>query len=507
MDPAEPRTASAGASRPWWWDLRILDLRALRTLEWRLPAIEAHPGAVAFVQTLGGRLVLFALFGVFMRALAGRQWLSLTLCACVVSLAGRYRRLAAVVCTGAMLVIAPGWFEFGAVSAVLQQQGLDTILPARWLRAGTLLAFVPVVAAALLVARHARHHPLTRRPVLAQHVVYLTLLAVAVSPWLRGVPEALVWSALAVFSAYFWFLAYALIDQRHRRPQPLLLQFATFHPFFGSTTTPLGKGAANWSRVEPTSADDLAVTQLKGIKLLVWALVLEVVLRAFRRGAYGVLGIPTLRRAFETFVETGATPAYGLLSVVTNFPEQLLGIAVWGHVIIATARIAGFRLLRNTCRPLSSRSVAEFWNRFYYYFKEILVDVYFYPTYLRWFKRHRRLRIAFATFMAAGVGNFFFHFIRDNHLIAEHGVKGALVHSQTYGFYCLLLVAGIVLSQLRARRIPPEAGWLRGRFLPCLGVAVFYCFLSFFDGPMRHAALDRHLAFLLQVLGVTQWIG
>src|SRR3546814_20836366 len=78
-------------------------------------------------------------------------------------------------------------------------------------------------------------------------------------------------------------------------------------------------------------------------------------------------------------------------------------------------------------------------------------------SYVRCFKRHPRLRIAFATFMAAGVGNFFFHFILQSITIAEHGLVEALIRAQTYAFYCTVLVAGIVISQLRAQRPDPNA--------------------------------------------------
>ena len=504
MNPAEPLSALLRRSTMGSADRSLPSASAPA---WRMPSIETYPALVAFVQTWPGKLVLFALFGALMHTLDGQLWLATTLAAFGVALAGRRRRQAALVSTGALLVLGPQWFGFGAVSAVLRQESLDAILGIGWLRAGTLLVFMPLAAAILYLARRFRDHGLLRRPVLVQHGVYLGLLALAASHALWGVPAVLTWSFLAVFSAYFWFLAYALMDQRRRQPQPLLLHLATFHPFFGSSPVPYGKGANNWSRVEPETANDLAVTQLKGLKLIVWALLLEVVLRGFQRAAHAGLGIPPLSSAFESFLETGQAPALGLLSVVANFPEQLLGIAIWGHVIIATARLAGFRLLRNTCRPLSSRSIAEFWNRFYYYFKEILVDVYFYPTYLRWFKRHPRLRIAFATFMSAGVGNFFYHFVRDNNLIAELGLLEALVRSQTYAFYCLVLVGGIVLSQLRGRKFAADSGWLRGHFLPALGVAVFFCFLSFFDGTGRHEALGQHFGFLLQVLGVARWIG
>ena len=59
-------------------------------------------------------------------------------------------------------------------------------------------------------------------------------------------------------------------------------------------------------------------------------------------------------------------------------------------------------------------------------------------------------------------------------------------------------------SQLRARR--PGAGWLRGRFLPSLGVAAFFCFLSFFDIPEQRVPLAQHFDFLYQVFRIDRWI-
>lgn len=264
----------------------------------------------------------------------------------------------------------------------------------------------------------------------------------------------------------------------------------------------MGKGAANWRSVEAGTEEELAVTQLKGLKLIAWALFLRVLLWAYQQLIYAKLGVVPLTIAFEQFVKAGISPGpMGTLSIVANFFEHLLTMAIWGHIIVAIARLAGFRLLRNTWRPLSSRTVAEFWNRYFYYFKEILVNVYFYPTYVRWFKGHPRLRVAFATFMAAGVGNWYFHFLLENYRVARDGLGEALLYMQTYAFYCLLLVGGIVISQLRGWRPDPKAGWVRGQFMPSLGVVLFYCLLSFFDGPQRHAPLKEHFAFLFQVLG------
>jgi len=474
-------------------------------LDWRLPPIETYPAVVAFVQTVAGKLALFVAFALLLKPLTP-LWLELTLAAAVVSLAGPYRPLAAFACTAAMIVRTGYGYSLKTMQAAVGQENLGAGIHYGYLIAGSLLAVVALSAAAILLARRFRDHPIGRRPVLLQHMLWFALALLASSQLLHGLPQVLLWSLVATFSACFWFLAYALLDQRQRQPAPLLLQLATFHPFFGQDRIPMGKSAGNWRNVEAPDAAELAVTQLKGLKLLAWAIVLKGLLWLFRRVVYGTFGVLPLTDAFDRFLQDGDAPLpFGFVSILANFPEQLLTVAVTGHVVIAIARLAGYRLLRNSCRPLSSRTIAEFWNRYFYYFKEAMVHVYFYPTYLRWFKRHPELRIAFATFMAAGVGNFFLHFVLNNDKIVQHGLFGALLRMEAYAFYCAVLVAGIVISQLNAHQPDPQAGWWRRQLLPSLGVAAFFCFLSFFDG-IRPASLRLHFDFLFKVFGVDQWI-
>ncbi|MCC7485374.1 MAG: hypothetical protein IT529_10355 [Burkholderiales bacterium] len=482
-----------------------------RILAWRLPAIESSPAAVAFVQTAAGKLALFAVFAALMKLdargmwLDGRYlWLIVTVAAALVSLAGRHRHLALLACGAALLAYAPEWIDFGGVWAVARQEGEGDI---RFLRVSAVAASLPLALCALWLARRYREHPLGSHPVLAQHIVYCGLLGLAASHLLAGLPQVLLWAVLAVLAAGFSYFAYALIDQRHREPAPLAWQIASLNPFAWPTPVPMGRGAASWRAAEAHAAEELAVTQLKAVKLLVWAFAVKLLLWVYRWTIYQQLGVPPLRVAFDAFLRGAGVPApLGLASVIANFPEQLLQVAIWGHVIIATLRLAGFRLLRNTRRPLSSRTIAEFWNRYLYYFKEVLVHVYFYPAFVRCFKRHPRLRLAFATFMAAGVGNWFLHFIVQTPAIARHGLVEALARSQTYAFYSIMLSAGIIASQLRRRGPAPGRGLLRGRLAPCLGVAAFFCLLSFFDGPQGHVSLGRHFAFLYHVLRVDRWL-
>ena len=105
-------------------------------------------------------------------------------------------------------------FDFGAVYASIRHERPVYFIHHGYLRAGTLVACVLPAAAAILLARRFRDHPFGRRPVLLQHVLCFGLLGLAASHVLRGLPQILLWSVMATFSAFFWFLAYALMEQR-----------------------------------------------------------------------------------------------------------------------------------------------------------------------------------------------------------------------------------------------------------------------------------------------------
>ena len=164
--------------------------------------------------------------------------------------------------------------------------------------------------------------------------------------------------------------------------------------------------------------------------------------------------------------------------------------------------MAGFGALRNTYRPLTARTIAEFWNRYYFYFKELLVDFFFYPTFFRLFKGRTQLRLAAATFAAAGLGNMFFHFIRDIGYVPRLGLWRALLGFHVYAFYCLVLSTGIIISQLRTarRRAQTPSRW--SPFKSQFGVLLFFCLLQVFDDTGRTHPITVHLAFFLHLFGI-----
>ena len=164
--------------------------------------------------------------------------------------------------------------------------------------------------------------------------------------------------------------------------------------------------------------------------------------------------------------------------------ELVLFVSIFGHRIIACCRIAGFNALRNTYRPLSSTTIMEFFNRFYYYFKELLVDFFFFPAFLRYWKGHKRLRMIFATFAAVFFGNSFYHFTRDWNFIQSQGLWKAIASYEPSIVYNIVLSIGLCLSQMR-KRGPRPAGFIRGTFLPSVGVCLFYTLVLVFSSASR----------------------
>ena len=83
---------------------------------------------------------------------------------------------------------------------------------------------------------------------------------------------------LPVAGAYLWFLAYSLLDLNSKAHDPFHLQVGGYQPIWGQSSTPFPKGAAYLRRIEAKNPEQLAVAQLKGLKLLAWSLVLDLFL-------------------------------------------------------------------------------------------------------------------------------------------------------------------------------------------------------------------------------------
>jgi hypothetical protein len=447
--------------------------------------------------------LLVAAFAVLLSLLGGNPLVAPLAAAC--AYAERYRPYLISLATLVVLYQNGFWVDAGLVARLADQEGVASQVNQPLLFCG-MLVLVLLVCSCLLQFWHRIiiAIPLFRRSTLCLIVCFLSLVCVAETPILGGVPRVLLWSFLLTLLPYFWFLGYALADAGIRERAPFWQHLGVFHPFWGSTLTPFGKGLSYLRKFEAKMPADLAVTQLKGLKLAIWTLILAACLNCFVTLIHGYFNLPRFDDTFSRYVAGTGYPWYICWSsLAAFFIEDLLNMSVWGGMIIASARMAGFRVLRNTYRPLESTTLAEFWNRYYFYYKELLVDHFFYPAFLRYFRAHRRLRMFFATFAAACVGNLIFHLIRDIHFIAELGVWKALAGEAPHAFYTFVLATSVAFSQMRLRTDRLSRGWLRGRAIPGLSVAMFFCVLHVFDAPLdREHSIWQRGQYLFHLFGI-----
>ncbi len=356
---------------------------------------------------------------------------------------------------------------------------------------------------ALCVTRQNPQSFLARRPLVTLLLVEVVLCGLSTASVTHGLMRVVLWSLLVVLTPYVWFLPFAIMDQRSRQPSPPLLQMALLRPFWSPAYLPFGKGAAFLHKFLSKTPRDLSITQLKAIKLLVWSNLLFGMKTALEWAAEHLLKIPSLQEAIDAFLKGHAHPiASAWLALILEVTTYSLNIALWAALFIGIARLAGYRLPRGSWRPLQSRTLMDYFNRFHYYFKELLVDLFFMPTFFTVFRRHPRLRMFFATFMAAGVGNAIWHFFYEIRLVATLGLANALETFTSYAFYCVVLATGIGLSQVRANRgiRPPSTPF--GRAYSFLFVWSFVVGLHVFGDESRKHTLSERGRFLASLFGV-----
>jgi hypothetical protein len=458
-----------------------------------IPRIDKYPLIVAFAQTFLGKATLLALFGYLLyfetslHYLHNPRWRWQLTFLVIITAFPKCRRI--LVTVGTLLWVYGSWWKW-----------TDHPLHPLILQVAIVLAFA---AALFWMAIRFRDSWFGRRPVATWLTGFaLTVLAASYLP--RGTSLRNVsWEFLAVAGTYVWFIAYSLLDVTSKSRDSFPRQLGTYQPFWGSTNTPFPKGAAYLRRIEAKNPEQLAISQLKGLKLLAWAIVLDLFMTyAFTPFLHGYLGIPFYEFAFYQSVHRLHFSCYmGWASLISEFLETMLALTIVGHTVIAVCRMAGFLALRNTYRPLSSRTLAEFWNRYYYYFKELLVDCFFYPTFMRYFKNYPRWRLFAATFAAAGFGNAFFHFFRDLNYIDQLGFWRALAGYQSSIFYMTVLAIGIGISQVRQREVK-NVGWIRDNLLPMLSVTSFFCILRVFDYTHQRYPISESFRFLGHLLNL-----
>jgi D-alanyl-lipoteichoic acid acyltransferase DltB (MBOAT superfamily) len=478
-----------------------------------IPRIDTTPRVVAFAQTTAGKIAMLACAAVLFYVRGVRDPVVIVVLAGIFFLPRHTWSLMAI--SGIYWIPSMVKGGFGVNQRIT----------------GTVLA-VAIGALLWMVVQRWPKSWVGRSPRLTLLGVFgVTVAAALVAP--VGPGSNVVWPLVQALSACLWIFSFGLTDravpdraltdrapsdgalldrtdtalsQKTWSPRSLWANAAMFFSFFPTvfaSTTPFFKRPSAMRRMEAKNPEERAVVQLRGLKLLAWSILLSLVW-AILDTASAAIGIPKLTDAIAAST-AHHPPAWYLCwaSLLDNFFDSALRLAVWGNTIVAGCRLAGFRLLRNSYRPLQARTVVDFWNRYYYYFKELVADFFFYPVYMRCFKKHPRVRMLFATWVAVGLGVPLFHFVRDIDVVRELGVWRAVTGYHVFMVYATILGIGIGISQIRKVNAPRnlQGSFLRTRVLPIAGVILFFCVVSVFDELPPTAPIREHLLFLTRLAG------
>ncbi len=279
----------------------------------------------------------------------------------------------------------------------------------------------------------------------------------------------------------------------------------------------LGKGHDYLGRHEATNSSQRVKAQLAGLKLLFLAVAWSVSLDLMEAIAYrpddnwyasllpeiGVT-LPRLEELIGQQVMYGVPTAWA--SLLLHFIGTVLQLAIWSHVAIALLRLAGFNVFRNTYRPLLAESIVDFWARLSYYFKEICVDFFFYPVFLRSSWARPELRLFLAIFSAAFIGNLYWHVLYGAVWLITWDVETLSDFFVPRLLYTTALAAGVWISMLRQQhsRQLRSGRSLPGRFRRIAGVWLFYSLLHIWniDLPGAGNRIASRFTFMRSLFGL-----
>lgn len=444
-----------------------------------------QPSLLQFAQTRLGKLTLIGLMTLALIiyhqlgltwwpiiALPGQyhgvlRWPFVTAAITATTFLPQYRRMI-VALMGIIGLTTLPWFQWEALPQQTANHGL--IVASVFLAIGLLMLAVKQFK--------------IQKPVLLLLGLIFTLILIA-----SYTHAIYLWSSFIVLSAVLWFVCYSMQIKSFKH-------IFFYLPFWGSTTTPLPKGNQYLAHIEAKDAVALAKSQLEGIKLIYWSLCMAACIGLLYK-AYLYFDIPKLSEAFARLHTNHPCPWYqAWVVVLEQFGFELFAIAMYSHLVIGLCRMSGFNAQRNMDSPLTATTIADFWNRYYFYFKELLVEFFFYPTYFRYFKKHPRLRIFCATMMAACVGNIIFHLLAEPKYLIQFGFWGALTHLQVYVFYAFILGTAISVSQMRKLKKKTPKHPLQRYVLAPMTVIGFYCMMTVFNRPYQSFDLKQNLLFL-----------
>ena len=268
-------------------------------------------------------------------------------------------------------------------------------------------------------------------------------------------PALVIWGY--VFAAGFTFRIVWVLHQARLsdEPPPLrdFLLYFLFAPFF--LILPYMFAIPRLDRFRASLARHDPEVERAGLRLLVGSVLLGVALYLVTTQLWSP------RHAFEAALRDGRM-GHAVLAGLAYYPGEVTAIAVSGSgILIALVRLLGVALGPSFEHPLAARSMTQWWQRWNTHFRELLVELCWYPVMLR-LRRRPYLGIW------AGCASVFLGGSVLLHWLAKHPFHHGSLFNLPMGIVCeslaMTLVMGVGMSwtQWRKRRGATAAtapGW------------------------------------------------
>jgi hypothetical protein len=290
-------------------------------------------------------------------------------------------------------------------------------------------------------------------------------------------------------------------------------------PFLGAGGVPFGKGPSYLAKHEALNGKALAASQVEGVRLLSIGLAWRAVDSLLQLTLWGIrvpwLGdwhpfAKALLPSMETLMRIPASYALwqrwgGLYGELFH---NIIALAFYGHTIVGFFCLMGFRIPRNTSAPLATTTIVDFWGRYYFYFKELLMDFFFFPAFLKTSSMPVIWRTVLATWAAAFFGNFYYHVILYAPVLASGDTRGYRSLVMARMMYCALLATGLSISFARVLRqtAAPKGSRIR-KACQVIVVASFFAFLHVWNYGGAPISMERRWHLWKTLAGMETKVG
>jgi hypothetical protein len=281
------------------------------------------------------------------------------------------------------------------------------------------------------------------------------------------------------------------LDKSRNRPIFLL-------PAWGLHYFPIPASPSQLNRFEARTERDFTISQLKGLKLAIWCLIIfivhDVVAQiAFQSPIYVIaltwlpsLHLPNLDSENLSEILVMPIPAWKFwCSLILRSWLYMAFIASTSGMIVSFARMCGYCIFRHTYRPFEAINFFDFMRRMAYYYVEFISTFFFFPIFFMLSKIPRRLRLFLATFLAIMTGGILVKVFEALHRVPIDGFREVLSsYSKFFMYYGLLSVILGISASSRKRSDHARAVKTSSRAHACIRSAKIIILYSVIISPL-----------------------